>query len=119
MVHVANMPNSRKYCKIATSAARASLSTAVPPVGLGIKGATVHWPDMNRLCRRVDLFQTRIASWGTTKRQKMGHDVTRGPFCIQLWASKYDRSPYNGRIKGYGYKHLPDTQRAANAAPMD
>lgn len=56
-------------------------------------------------------------------REKMGHDVARGPFCIQvcdiLWASKYDRSPYNGRIKGYGYKHLPDTQRAANAAPMD
>jgi Protein of unknown function (DUF3800) len=56
-------------------------------------------------------------------REKMGHDVNRGPFCRQvcdiLWESKYDRSPYNGKIKGYGYKHLPDTQRAANAAPMD
>jgi Protein of unknown function (DUF3800) len=56
-------------------------------------------------------------------REKMGHDVNRGPFCRQvceiLWNLKYDRSPYNGKIKGYGYKHLPDTQRAANAAPMD
>jgi hypothetical protein len=55
-------------------------------------------------------------------REKMGHEVDRGPFCLRvcdlLWTSKYDRSPYNGRIKGYGYKHLPDTQRAANAAPM-
>lgn len=55
-------------------------------------------------------------------REKMGHDVQRGPFCQGvcdiLWNSKYDRSIYNGRIKGYGYKHLPDTQRAANAAPM-
>jgi hypothetical protein len=55
-------------------------------------------------------------------RDKMGHDVNRGPFCKQvcdiLWNAKYDRSPYNGKIKGYGYKHLPDTQRAANAAPM-
>jgi hypothetical protein len=55
-------------------------------------------------------------------REKMGHDVNRGPFCRRvcevLWESKYDRSQYNGRIKGYGYKHLPDTQRAANAAPM-
>lgn len=56
-------------------------------------------------------------------REKMGHDVNRGPFCRLvcdiLWVSKYDRSAYNGKIKGYGYKHLPDTQRAANAAPMD
>jgi len=62
VVHVANMPNNRKYCKIADKAARASLSTAMPPTGLGIAGAVVHWPDMKWLCRRVDLFQTRIPS---------------------------------------------------------
>jgi hypothetical protein len=67
--HVAIMPINLKYCKIATSAMRASLSTAVPPVGFGTEGAVVHWPDMNRLCRRMDLFQTRMPSWGTTKRQ--------------------------------------------------
>lgn len=55
-------------------------------------------------------------------RSAMGHDVTPGPFCKKvcdlLLSQKYDRSGY-GKIKGYGYKHLPDAQRAANAAPMD
>lgn len=44
-------------------------------------------------------------------RAKMGHDVNLGPFstrvCRVLWAQKYDRSPYNGDIMGYGIKHLP------------
>lgn len=43
-------------------------------------------------------------------RQKMGHDVSLGPFaqrvCDYLIADKYDRSGW-GTIKGYGYKHLP------------
>ncbi len=44
-------------------------------------------------------------------RSKMGHDVALGPFASQvsdiLWTTKYDRSGYNGKIKGYGYKHQP------------
>jgi len=43
-------------------------------------------------------------------RQRMGHEVTLGPFaqkiCGYLVADKYDRSDW-GTIKGYGYKHLP------------
>lgn len=68
-VQVANMPTNQKYYKIATRAARASLSTAVPPVGLGTEGAVVHWPDMSRLCRLVDLFRIPTPSWEGTKRQ--------------------------------------------------
>ncbi|WP_203310525.1 hypothetical protein [Sphingomonas beigongshangi] len=44
-------------------------------------------------------------------RERMGHDVTLGPFATQvcniLRDTKYDRSPWNGRIMGYGFKHLP------------
>lgn len=44
-------------------------------------------------------------------RSLMGHDVNPGPFATQvvniLVRSKYDRSPWNGKIIGYGIKHLP------------
>lgn len=44
-------------------------------------------------------------------RGKMGHDVSLGTFATKvadiLWRLKYDRSPYNGKIIGYGIKHLP------------
>lgn len=44
-------------------------------------------------------------------RVKMGHSVCLGPFSQSvvniLEANKYDRSPYNGKIEGYGIKHLP------------
>jgi hypothetical protein len=44
-------------------------------------------------------------------RHKMQHDVCLGPFSRQvsdiLWLRKYDRSPYNGKIMGYGIKHMP------------
>jgi hypothetical protein len=43
-------------------------------------------------------------------RSKMGHDVTLGPFALQvselLESSKYDRSGW-GVVQGYGIKHLP------------
>lgn len=44
-------------------------------------------------------------------RDAMGHPVNLGPFarkvCDVLKKTKYDRSPWDGRLKGYGYKHLP------------
>ena len=44
-------------------------------------------------------------------RSLMAHDVSLGAFstevCNILVASKYDRSPWNGKIVGYGIKHLP------------
>lgn len=44
-------------------------------------------------------------------RQFMGHDVNLGPFTTELSKAltekKYDRCPYSGTIKGYGYKHMP------------
>ncbi len=44
-------------------------------------------------------------------RERQGHDVELGPFSTRvreiLVHSKYDRSPYNGRIIGYGYKYCP------------
>ena len=43
-------------------------------------------------------------------RRRMNHDVNPGPFATQvievLERAKYDRS-YNGKIIGYGIKHLP------------
>lgn len=44
-------------------------------------------------------------------RERMGHAVTIGAFCGTvkelLMDRKYDRSPYNGKITGYGMKWLP------------
>lgn len=44
-------------------------------------------------------------------RAKMGHFVKLGPFANEvaqiLWKHKYDRSPWNGNVIGYGMKHLP------------
>jgi hypothetical protein len=44
-------------------------------------------------------------------RSLMGHDVALGAFASQVSAllvsAKYDRSPWNGKIIGYGIKHLP------------
>ena len=44
-------------------------------------------------------------------RGRMNHEVDLGPFAIQvaeiLWQDRYDRSPYNGQVVGYGIKHLP------------
>lgn len=44
-------------------------------------------------------------------RGRMEHDVTLGPFATKiihiLWDQKYDRSPYNGNVLGYGIKHFP------------
>ena len=44
-------------------------------------------------------------------RKQMGHDVALGPFSTLVSAilesSKYDRSPWNGKVKGYGFKHQP------------
>lgn len=44
-------------------------------------------------------------------RTKMRHQVTLGPFSSKvariLWDQKYDRSPYNGNVMGYGIKHFP------------
>lgn len=44
-------------------------------------------------------------------RKRMGHDVNLGPFAEKvsdiLKQTKYDRSPWNGKIVGYGIKHLP------------
>lgn len=44
-------------------------------------------------------------------RSIMKHEVTLGPFATQvagiLWSEKYDRSPWDGKVIGYGIKHLP------------
>ncbi|MEN9753757.1 MAG: hypothetical protein RLZ07_139 [Pseudomonadota bacterium] len=44
-------------------------------------------------------------------RKRMGHDVNLGAFAEKvsdiLNQTKYDRSPWNGKIVGYGIKHLP------------
>lgn len=44
-------------------------------------------------------------------RHLMKHQVTLGPFSTQvcgiLIGQKYDRSPWNGKVVGYGIKHLP------------
>lgn len=44
-------------------------------------------------------------------RHAQNHDVVLGPFAQRiipmLKATKYDRSPYNGAIVGYGVKYLP------------
>ncbi|MHA1598641.1 MAG: hypothetical protein ACTSV1_07950 [Alphaproteobacteria bacterium] len=44
-------------------------------------------------------------------RKRMGHNVNLGPFSTKvaelLEREKYDRSPYDGKIIGYGIKHLP------------
>lgn len=46
-----------------------------------------------------------------TVRQMMGHDVNLGTFAERistlLKQEKYDRSPWSGKIVGYGVKHLP------------
>ncbi|WP_438728386.1 DUF3800 domain-containing protein [Parasphingorhabdus sp. DH2-15] len=48
-------------------------------------------------------------------RSVMGHEVNLGLFANQirpiLVGHKYDRSAW-GKIQGYGYKYLPETQRA-------
>ncbi len=44
-------------------------------------------------------------------REQQGHEVQLGEFSTRvrdiLVQSKYDRSPYNGKISGYGYKYCP------------
>lgn len=44
-------------------------------------------------------------------RTLMGHQVKLGPFAAQVAAClkdhKYDRSPWSGKVSGYGIKHLP------------
>lgn len=44
-------------------------------------------------------------------RHRMQHAVTLGDFCLRvsdlLTQHKYDRSPFNGKIMGYGLKWLP------------
>lgn len=44
-------------------------------------------------------------------RTLMQHDVTLGRFSSHiieiLLQQKYDRSPWTGKVKGYGVKHLP------------
>jgi hypothetical protein len=44
-------------------------------------------------------------------REKMGHDVALGNYCKEVKAllikTKYDRSPWNGKVVGYGMKWLP------------
>lgn len=44
-------------------------------------------------------------------RQLQNHAVQIGPFAQriipELVARKYDRSPFNGQIRGYGIKYLP------------
>ena len=101
---------------------RGTQYVAAPRIGSVLRGSKLKFRKKSENCAGLQLCDLLAHPSHMFVRYQMGHDVSRGPFCLGvcdiLWNIKYDRS-YSGRIKGYGYKHLPDTQRAANAAPMD